>query len=724
MRKWLSAQGFEDGNIIVLKNQQATGDAILINLRHHLIDSAKAGDVSLLFFAGHGSRIRNLALRDEEAPGRMDTAIVPYDAPLGVPALRNKELAAIYKGVPAGVSLTVIQDNCYSGGGARGLAPPLATREAPDDARVVNDPPLWPPVDQQANPVLVIAASAPDQPAEEVVDENGVAHGRFTAAFVRALGDSLPGENAQAIFQRTRAYMHAGNSMQEPVLLGRGRGELTLLGEKALAADTITPSVIAVTGYTVRLDRGRVTGLREGCELRQAGAARGRSANPAVRLRVTELRNADEALAAPLEGTRIDDIHAGDRFVVDRWITSAEPPMAVYLPPAAPPLAELRETARAVHQQAIGLGLEWVTEPTAAVPDWVARWDGSAWQLYGADGKRTALGKQPEAERLAAVVKRKPAGRFFLELPPPAEWLAAGVGVGDSSANPGIAVNRKSAASAQYMLVGRLGDGEKIEYAWVAPNQTEASAGAAWRARGRQNLPLNVAMPLHSAWTDSGSDAGHPPHRLTELVLRLAKIRGWLVLQAAAPLEAPFPYRLALKSLDTGRINENGILTIGEHYQGVLEGVPEELAAFLRRYADAPAGVPKYFVYVFAIDQEGTSTLLFPQPADNGVVNHLPVPAAGGQGPSLPQEIAVSPPIEIAAPAGVDTYYLLVTATALGDPSVLESGALTRRVETHSDALGGLLEGVGTGTRGLTVSSPAEWSVDRAWYLSVEARKP
>ncbi|MDR3704228.1 MAG: caspase family protein, partial [Candidatus Sulfopaludibacter sp.] len=199
MHRMLLTRGFKEADIIELANGQATADAILTTIKSHLFDKARPGDSSLFYFAGHGARIVN---KHANLPGGADVTMVTYDAPKGVPALRDKELARLYRQVPPGVALTVIQDNCYSSGGARGIAPPLVTRDAPEDTRTVDDPPEpnLKPVDQQENAVLILAASQFDQKAEELdvtdqpdlTGDAGLPHGRFTFALLEAMRDSLP----------------------------------------------------------------------------------------------------------------------------------------------------------------------------------------------------------------------------------------------------------------------------------------------------------------------------------------------------------------------------------------------------------------------------------------------------------------------------------------------------------------------------------------------------
>ena len=70
-------QGFRPQDIVLLENEAATREAILGAFQRHLIAPANAGDHSVFYFAGHGSRIRNS--RSTELDGK-DETIVPADA--------------------------------------------------------------------------------------------------------------------------------------------------------------------------------------------------------------------------------------------------------------------------------------------------------------------------------------------------------------------------------------------------------------------------------------------------------------------------------------------------------------------------------------------------------------------------------------------------------------------------------------------------------------------
>jgi hypothetical protein len=720
----LLKRGFRKEDIVILKNEQATADAILIALKSHLIDKAKAGDSSLFYFAGHGARILN---KHANLPGDYDVALVPYDAPKGVPGIRSKELARIYQQVPKGVSLTVIQDNCYSASGARGLAPPLLTRDAPDDSRMVDDPLTGTPPDQQENAVLILAASQRDQKAEELGDtddpqatgDSGLPHGRFTFALLQAMNESLPDESAAVLFQRTRNFMHVANTLQEPAMSGVGLGEKGLFGQKATSPAAIVPMVESIDGYTVLLDHGQAAGLRKGCEL-AAGTSKDK-ANRNVRLLVTKLVGLDQAEATAMAGTRLEDIHRGDRFIVDRWTTFDVPALAVYAPAAAPPFEELTAIARDVQAAAEKLHLSWVTDPTRRVPEYTVRWNGRFWEMPRAKGEPLNLGAKPAA-RLAAALGPAPKGEFFLELPPPGEWLPKGLKLGEGSDNTSIGVNTKSPGSAQYMLAG-VWAGDHVEYSWIATNLTRESVDQQLQRLNGKTPPLALALPLRSKVVKVDEALKEAPDALVNRALALAKVRGWLRLEAPEESRTPFPYHVALKNAETGEYLSEGTVKEGGKYDVYLRAGRAALDAFVARYKDAPGGVPASFVYMFVIDSGGQGTLVFPRPADNGLTNRLPIGVSAGGPVSLPEEIKIFSGLEVGPPFGVDSYTLLTTATALANPDVLNFegvGATRAAGRGPGDDLSNLLDSVGAGSRGILKPAPTDWAIERTFIRSIQ----
>ena len=64
----LDGYQFDAPNVKVLLDENATAQNILDTIQRHLIDSSScAGDVSVFFYSGHGSQIRNMFVKDENS---------------------------------------------------------------------------------------------------------------------------------------------------------------------------------------------------------------------------------------------------------------------------------------------------------------------------------------------------------------------------------------------------------------------------------------------------------------------------------------------------------------------------------------------------------------------------------------------------------------------------------------------------------------------------------
>jgi hypothetical protein len=84
-----------------------------------LLNQSKAGDIVLIYYAGHGSQQVNSLSQEAD---KMDETIVPSDTwKKGVNDIRDKEQAKIYNAfLDKGVKLTLILDCCHSGSMSRG----------------------------------------------------------------------------------------------------------------------------------------------------------------------------------------------------------------------------------------------------------------------------------------------------------------------------------------------------------------------------------------------------------------------------------------------------------------------------------------------------------------------------------------------------------------------------------------------------------------------------
>jgi hypothetical protein len=115
----------------VLKDQEATRQALIDGFRGHLA-RARAGDVALFYFCGHGSRAPAPPEFWQAAPDRLMETLVCYDSRRGGWDLADKELARLIAEVSRNnPHILDILDCCHSGSGTRGTRHGMATRRLP-----------------------------------------------------------------------------------------------------------------------------------------------------------------------------------------------------------------------------------------------------------------------------------------------------------------------------------------------------------------------------------------------------------------------------------------------------------------------------------------------------------------------------------------------------------------------------------------------------------------
>jgi hypothetical protein len=114
----VSGYHFSPDNILVLKDQEATREAIISHFNQWLVKGTKPGDLVLFYYSGHGTRI-------PRADG-FYKAICPYDTLLkakNIPISKlilDDELGDLL-GKLRGREVVVIMDSCHSGGMTRSI---------------------------------------------------------------------------------------------------------------------------------------------------------------------------------------------------------------------------------------------------------------------------------------------------------------------------------------------------------------------------------------------------------------------------------------------------------------------------------------------------------------------------------------------------------------------------------------------------------------------------
>ena len=128
VRDMLLANGFQSKDIVELKNESATADAIRKAL-DALVGKAAKGDVIYIHFSGHGQQITDIHGDEEDG---FDEAWIPIDAQFSyakgkyegenhiVDDQLNQWLSQLRSKVGTTGKITVVADACHSGGGSRG----------------------------------------------------------------------------------------------------------------------------------------------------------------------------------------------------------------------------------------------------------------------------------------------------------------------------------------------------------------------------------------------------------------------------------------------------------------------------------------------------------------------------------------------------------------------------------------------------------------------------
>ena len=298
----ISLYGFKETEIVVVKNQAATRNAIFAAI-DNLVRRAGTGDVVLFYFSGHGSQVRN-SLSDED--DKLDESLVPADIRAGAPDIRDKELRRRFQPLLARrARLTIILDSCHSGSGVRGFPPDAPVRIASPDLRDVKDDYRGPTLEDGG--ALILTASRDTDLAFEGPGYQNKKQGAFSWAWTRAVRDAGVNEPAIETFRRAAARMQLEWPGQVPVIAGNSEARLTpFLGTRVDRKDQrVTVAVRSVRRGLITIDGGWANGLTEGSELRPVSDP----PSPA-RLRVVGLNGVTASTATIISGAA-DSVHSG-----------------------------------------------------------------------------------------------------------------------------------------------------------------------------------------------------------------------------------------------------------------------------------------------------------------------------------------------------------------------------------------------------------------------------
>jgi hypothetical protein len=232
--------GFADADIVVLKDKDATREAILRTFRTHLIDQAAAGTIVVFHYSGHGSRMTDQS-GDEREDG-WDETIVPHDSRQGgVVDITDDDLNVLMTDlVKKTTNVTAILDSCHSGSATRGgalarripdLVLPAAPAPAPGRATGEGASEMRP----DGASYVLISGSAPQELSNEFF-MGGKPYGALSYYLTEALG-AIDGESTyRELFEVSAPQVTAAFPTQHPQIEG-ARSDTVLFGDRTVTSE-------------------------------------------------------------------------------------------------------------------------------------------------------------------------------------------------------------------------------------------------------------------------------------------------------------------------------------------------------------------------------------------------------------------------------------------------------------------------------------------------------
>lgn len=679
--------GFMPQNIDTMYNEQATHETIL-NAINALIGECQpqAGDVVFIYYAGHGSQVKNS--RSYDGTGQ-DQTMVPSD----LWDIRNKELSPLFNQfIDKGVTLTLIFDCCHSGGIARGNSLPVeyVTRQAPPVDFDANDPSESAKIEERG--ALVFSAAQRDQTAKEATDENGIAHGAFTLALLKAINSATSNESAQKIFTRIVANLKSdgGPKFQDPIMgANEQRKNATLFGTAVSETNART-----VVGIQQIVDGGFVQ-LRGGFELSIYPGCRFAKVDGKDTLEVVSVQGIASSVAKVVTGN-ISSFHPGDLVEMLNWVTPDRPTLLLWAPGATMTAAQLGTTIAPVLDLFSSGYCVKVNDQTETPPQYVVQFNNNAW-FVSESGKNKITRLDALNEKNLKKEIKKGSG-VCLQLPPTKELeadLRKMIGAGTQNS----AVDFTSdPMAANYLIAGRQTD--KLEYALIRPNISKSDSS------------FNLTLPIRTNWFAANE---HTADSIATYSIRLGKLNAWLNL-ASPPDE--FPYYLGLKHAGGDLVKPGETVYGGERI---------ELVLLLDTINFKPYYCERY-VNVFSVDVNGKMSLLYPRP-ELGDGNKIQYRGKFQSSRMIPLEKKAGIPLgfTIGTPYGYDTYFMVASETPLPPDIFKSEGVVTRGAPRgNEDPLTRMMRNYGTKTRAAVEDPPAVtsmmWSVQKMTVLSAEKK--
>lgn len=674
----------EKGYMRELYDSMATRKNILDGMNELLMQS-KSGDIAFIFYAGHGSQVKN-SLSHE--PGQQDESMVPSDTwKEGVYDIRDKELGKILNAfVDKGVILTLIYDCCHSSNMSRGISEQPKSRFIPTSTYDAKDPSTPPdPAIKTGSHFLMLSACQSYQTAKEAHDENNMPHGAFTISLLTAMKQLSVNASATDIFNDARAILKCNGKDQEPSITGasdRRSGTLFGIGKGVLSDKVLVPVMGKDdVAKTVTLQGGVISGLNVDNELKNNDGT--------VTLKVTQVDGADKCIAKVTSGD-YSKINGGDLFEVTNWVSSQKTFLKIYIPASDLSYEKVAAMGDVCSKLKTNSAVKWVYDLDKQDPTVSLFYKDGKWFANTAKGQVSVNSFTPE--KIAAQFA---GSKLFINIPPTKELLDSFNRNLKGQANVQIISNP---GEANYTLLGRFNTDNKPEY-------TLFNFGASLKD-SLESMPVRTDYePL------TKTSVNDVVSKLTDFAYKLGKIRVWFTLSNPAGNKG-FPYALEIRDEATDKKIEKEAVVDEKISFHIVKDKSNKNNAWDNTFR---------YVYIFVIDHNGAMQLIYPKNEDGNDMNHFP-----DQTNPKSDDYAVPGIFTISAPTGTDNYYMFTST----DPIITYNNTFNQEGVSKGDsrgAAGGLDDLLNLGnisTRGVKVSTPNNWAIQKKSLKTVYKMTP
>jgi metacaspase-1 len=269
----LQRQGFEAEQITLLADEKATGEQILHSIRRVLLDPAAPGDVLLLHYSGHGTRLPDD--NGDELDG-LDEALVPFDAIGEQGGIRDETIGALLGEIRAKIGptgqLIVLFDACHMGSATRAAPMSGAVRGATLVAakaknRVALDQFSLNSAAPDDSPCIAFFATAPAETNCEMLAPDGQYYGPLTYFFCEVLGQATSKPTWRGAFDRLSGAMRSSGRCRRQTPQAEGNLDAYIWGGTSRSVLPYSKVLAALDAGHVRIDGGWLSGFRPGTKV-------------------------------------------------------------------------------------------------------------------------------------------------------------------------------------------------------------------------------------------------------------------------------------------------------------------------------------------------------------------------------------------------------------------------------------------------------------------------